>query len=69
MQTFDVLTWPPRSLDLNPIEHVCALVKQKLNEYQHQPKKMLQLWDYVQASFHFINPEQCHSMPNVSKLF
>ena len=22
MQNFDVLTWPPRSLDLNPMEHL-----------------------------------------------
>ena len=33
MQNFDVLTWASQSLDLNPIEHVWALVKWKLNEY------------------------------------
>ena len=33
MQDFDVLTWPPQSHDLNPMEHVWTPVKQKLNEY------------------------------------
>ena len=31
MQTSDVLTWPPRSPDLTPMEHVWALAKHKLN--------------------------------------
>ena len=45
-----------------------ALVKQKTNEYPTPTKGILQLWERVQASFHFITLEQCqklyHSMPN-----
>ena len=48
MQDFDVLTWPPQSHDLNPIVHVWAIVKQRLNEYPTPTKEMLELWNYVQ---------------------
>ena len=65
MQIIDVLAWPPRSPNLNPLEHAWELVKQKLNECPC--KGMLQLWEHVQTSFHSITCEQCqklyHSMP------
>ena len=68
IQNFDVLIWPPQSLDINPIEHVWALVKQRLNEYLAPAKGMLELWERVQDSFNSITPMQCqrfyHSMPN-----
>ena len=35
MQNVDVLTWPCQSPNLNLVEHVWTLVKQKLNEYPH----------------------------------
>ena len=50
MQSFDVLTWPLRSHDQNPMAHVGALVIQKLNEYITPAKGTLQLWELVQAS-------------------
>ncbi len=63
-----LLSWPPQSHDLNPMEQVWALVNRKLNEYPTPTKGMLQLWEHVQASFHSITLEQCqkfyHSMPN-----
>ena len=40
---FDVLTWPPQSPNLNPMEREWALVKRKLNEYPTPTKRMLQL--------------------------
>ena len=41
MQYFDVLTWPPHIPNLNPMECVWALVKQKLNEYPIPTKELL----------------------------
>ena len=43
MQNFNVLILPPQSHDLEPNEHVWALVKWKLNEYPTPFKGMLQL--------------------------
>ena len=41
MQNLDVLTWPPRSPNLNPMKHVWVLVKQRLNEYPTPIRGML----------------------------
>jgi hypothetical protein len=43
MQNYDVYTWPSQSPTLNPMEHICTFVKQKLNEYPTPTKEMLQL--------------------------
>ena len=68
MQNFDVLTWPPQSLNLNPMECLWTLVKRKLNENPTPTKGMHQLWECPQSSFHSITHEYCqivyHSMPN-----
>jgi len=63
----DALTWPPQSLDLDPMEHVWAHVKRKLNEHPTLDKRMLRSRKCVQAPFHSITPK-CrkfyHSMGN-----
>ena len=63
----------PHPPDLNPMEHVWAHVKWKLNEYLIASKRMPQLWEHVQASFHTITLEQCQKFiracPIVFKLF
>jgi hypothetical protein len=58
MQNFDALTWPCQSPDLNPMEHMWALVKHKLDAHPTPTKGLLQLWERVQASlnFHPITP-------------
>lgn len=39
-----VLKWPANSPDLNPIEHVWAYIKRRLNRYKTPPKDMDELW-------------------------
>ena len=46
--------WPPQSHDLNPMKHVWALVKWKLNEFPTPTKGKFQMWESVQPSFHCI---------------
>lgn len=67
-QEFSVLEWPPQSPDMNPIEHVWALVKRRLNDYDEPPSGILDLWERVQDIWNQITPNEClayvSSMPN-----
>ena len=67
-QEFDVLDWPPQSPDLNPIEHLWAWMKIRLNRYDTPPTGMLDLWDRVQNIWNSFGAEECErlvaSMPN-----
>lgn len=68
---FEVLEWPSRSPDLNPIENLWSHVKRKLGEYEHPAKGMLELWERVQVEWEKIEPRVCEnlikSMPNRMK--
>ena len=57
-QPFEVLEWP-QSPDLNPIEHLWALLKRRLNQYDSPPNEMLELWDRVRTTFYEITQEDC----------
>ena len=63
----EVLTWPPQSPDLNPIEHLWQHLKRKLAEYKTEPGGILDLWERVEAEWGKIPVEVCvnliESMP------
>lgn len=65
---FEVLDWPSRSPDINPIENLWSHIKRKLGEYENPPKGMLELWERVQVEWEKIEPRVCQnlirSMPN-----
>ena len=66
---FQVLPWPSQSPDLNPIEHIWALLKRRLvSDYEDPPSGILELWDRVEEVWNSITKEEClqviDSMPD-----
>lgn len=53
-QKFEVLKWPPRSPDMNPIENFWSYLKRKLNTYDRAPTSMQEFWDRVQIEWYKI---------------
>ena len=54
-----VLPWPAKSPDLNPIEHLWVHLKKKLREYPTLPKGAHDLWERVAEEWNKITPETC----------
>jgi transposase len=67
-QPFSVLSWPAQSPDLNPIEHMWALLKRRLGEFETAPSGLVELWERVQDVWNKISPKDClnviDSMPD-----
>jgi hypothetical protein len=67
-QPFDILEWPPQSPDLSPIENLWAILKRKLNQYDHPPNGVIELWERIEEKWNEISKEDClrlvESMPN-----
>ena len=62
LQEFVVLKWPAQSPDLNPIEHLWATLKCRLNQYERPPKGMLELWERVEDCWASITPNECQNL-------
>ena len=68
-QPYEVLVWPSHSPDLNPIEHMWALLKRKLNEYDTPPSGINELFERItDVWYNKITKEDClaviDSMPD-----
>ena len=56
---FETLEWPAQSPDLNPIEHLWATVKSRLNEYERPPNGMIELWERIESVWNEIDKDTC----------
>jgi transposase len=61
-QEFDVLIWPAQSPDLNPIEHLWAWLKIRLNQYERAPSGMIELWERVQEEWNNFGVNECRRL-------
>lgn len=61
-QEFAVLSWPAQSPDLNPIEHLWADVKRKLNKFNSPPKGINELWERITDVWNNISTQTCQNL-------
>lgn len=59
---FQVLSWPPQSPDLNPIEHLWFHLKRRLGGYEKAPGGVLELWDRIQEEWEKIPASVCQNL-------
>lgn len=55
-----VLDWPSQSPDLNPIEHLWGVLKNKIGA--HKAKNKQDLWQTIQEAWYAIPPETCANL-------
>jgi hypothetical protein len=54
--------WPAQSPDLNPIEHLWTILKNKLNEYDTPPSGVWELWDRAAEKWMDITEYDCQKL-------
>jgi hypothetical protein len=57
-----LMTWPANSPDLNPIEHVWAFMKRKLDQYLEPAKSLEELWDRIQDVWTTLDDQFLHEL-------
>jgi len=57
-----VMEWPAQSPDLNPIEHIWALLKKKIGQRPQPPSGIVHLWEIVQETWDQIAVEDCRAV-------
>ena len=62
LQPFQLLQWLAQSLDLNPMEHFWALLKQRLNEFFTPPRGIEEVWERVCIVSSNFNEEDCTAL-------
>lgn len=61
-QTYETMSWPAQSPDLNPIEHLWSQLKRDLNKYEKPPSGLKDLWERVQVVWEAISVETCQNL-------
>jgi hypothetical protein len=59
---YEVMLWPSKFADLNPIEHLWSLLKRKLKSYAEEPKGIQELWKRVQEQWDNIDNSECQKL-------
>ena len=57
-----LVDWPAQSPDLNPLENLWAIVKQRVYNFPILPKNKDKLWARVQEVWYSITPKQCRKL-------
>ena len=57
-----VVDWPAQNPDLNPLENLWAIVKQRVYNFPTPPKNKDELWACVQEVWYSITLEECHKL-------
>lgn len=61
----DILVWPAKSPDLNPIENVWGLMQRLVNKWffkKGTPKNRTQLFSLCKAAFNIVCKKHCKSL-------